>query len=152
MSKNIRTMATILTFSLVAMLASPAAAQDVTPNGGGLVGSSSSTLTWLVPTTTTAGIVLLIIYLVKPSDGAAMLQQYLDENGREVAMDMATGEGVTVGELSQMFGVFPEHRQDFARVLRANNHKLQGALTHEHVTIEQAAMFMEVVTAAMLAD
>ena len=80
-----RLLTTLLATSLLTATATPAFAQEYQgPQFG-----TSSTTTWLGITVTTGAIVMIVIYLLKPSDGAALLQEYLQENQHAVAQDMA---------------------------------------------------------------
>ena len=146
-----RILTTLLAPSLLAIPASPALAQD-TGGGGGFGFGTSSTTTWLGITVTTGAVVLIVIYLLKPNDGAALLQEYLQENQRQVAQDMSVGAGQTVDELAGFFGVSEHNHDAFARIIRDEYTRLAPTFTGEEVTLEGAGVFISVVTDAMMQD
>ena len=141
-----RLLTTLLATSLLTATATPAFAQEYQgPQFG-----TSSTTTWLGITVTTGAIVMIVIYLLKPSDGAALLQEYLQENQHAVAQDMAVGGGQSVDYLAGFFGVSPHHQDAFAEVLRHEYAVLAPMYTGEQVTIAQAGEFIAVITDAMM--
>ncbi len=102
----------------------------------------------LAPPATTG--VLLTMVLKKES--SAHLHHYLKENRADVSEAVALGQGPAVDDLAAMFAVAPEHRADFARMLKSRRAHIAPLLHKYTLTQRDADTIAQVIVEGMRMD